>query len=110
MAVFIISCFIYGVIFGIACYLIMKNKGYPSDNCLAHGLGGAFLGIIWLIVVLCKKNCNETSSTTSQLSDMELLSKLMDLKERGAITDAEYEEKKRELLSNVKKTMNPENR
>lgn len=96
---------IFWLLCGVVCYFIMKSKGYPNDNCLAHGVGGALLGVIWLIVVLCKKDYSGTSST-SQLSDMELLSKLMDLKERGAITEAEFEEKKRELLSNVKKNDN----
>ena len=93
---------IFWLLCGVVCYFIMKSKGYPNNTCLAHGVGGALLSIIWIIVVLCKKNCSEISSS-SQLSDMELLNKMMDLKERGAITEAEFEDKKREILSSVKK-------
>lgn len=96
---------IFWLLCGVVCYFIMKSKGYPNNTCLAHGVGGALLGVIWIIVVLCKKNCDETTSS-SQVSDMELLGKLMDLKERGAITEAEFEEKKREILNGVKKTIN----
>lgn len=93
---------IFWLLCGVVCYFIMKSKGYPNDACLMHGVGGTLLGVIWLIVVLCKKNCDEVTPS-SQVSDMELLGKLMDLKERGAITEAEFEEKKREILSGVKK-------
>ena len=30
----------------------MKSKGYPKDTCINHGIGGFFLGVIWLIVDL----------------------------------------------------------
>lgn len=94
--------FIFWLLCGVVCYFIMKSKGYPNNTCLAHGVGGALLGVFWIIFVLVKKNYDEVTSS-SQLSDMELLSKMMDLKERGAITESEFEEKKREILNSVKK-------
>ena len=97
---------IFWLLCGVVCYFIMKSKGYPNSTCLMFGVLGALFGIFMIILTLFEKNYSGTSST-SQLSDMELISKLMDLKERGAITDAEYEEKKRELLGNVKKIINP---
>lgn len=97
--------FIFWLLCGVVCYFIMKSKGYPNNTCLAHGVGGALLGVFWIIFVLVKKNYDEVTSS-SQLSDMELLSKMMDLKERGAITESEFEEKKREILNSVKKKIN----
>lgn len=40
----------------VICYQIMKSKGYPNDTCLKHGIGGFFLGLIWVIVDLCKES------------------------------------------------------
>ena len=51
-AVFIILWLLCSVI----CYQIMKSKGYPNDTCLKHGIGGFFLGLIWVIVDLCKES------------------------------------------------------
>ena len=57
-AVFIILWLLCSVI----CYQIMKSKGYPNDTCLKHGIGGFFLGLIWVIVDLCKGNYGITTS------------------------------------------------
>ncbi len=88
---------------GVLCYFIMKSKGYDNNTCLTHGVGGVLLGFIWLIVVLCKKDNNNVTTSTSDngqnkvlsnLESVELLERLANLKERGVITEAEYRQKK----------------
>ena len=53
------SVLILWLLCGGVCYFIMKSKGYPNNACLAHGVGGALGGFIWIIVVLLKKNYSE---------------------------------------------------
>ena len=43
------------LICGVLCFFITKNKGYPDNECYGNAVGGFLGGIIWLIVVLCKK-------------------------------------------------------
>lgn len=91
----------------VLCYAIMKSKGYPNEKCLAHGVGGFFLGFIWIIVVLCKKpfhdfsyhNSNNLSSNSE--SYLTQIQKLAELKEQGIITEEEFEEKKHALLNKI---------
>ena len=85
---------------GVICYFIMKSKGYPNSSCLAHGLGGLLLGIIWVIVTALKKDYQE--SVPSQLNDMELLSKLAEMKDKGIITQEEFETKKTEIMGKTR--------
>lgn len=80
---------------GVICYFIMKSKGYPNSSCLAHGLGGLLLGIIWVIVTALKKDYKPENTP----NDMEMISKLAELKKSGAITEAEYDAKKAEILN-----------
>lgn len=68
---------------GVICYFIMKSKGYSNDACLLHGVGGFFLGFIWLIVDLCKKPNEQGTASPSNVhaasnlyNDLEKLSKL----------------------------------
>lgn len=99
---------------GVVCYFIVKSKGYPNESCLKHGVLGFFFGFIWIIVVLIKKenpyttDYNLPTASTpfyrsselpdNSMSPMEELGKLFELKRSGAITEAEYEVKKQELL------------
>lgn len=107
-------CFILWLLCGVVCYLIMKSKGYPNDVCLIHGIGGLFLGFIWLIVVLCKSNFVPTQGTSGlQISGQTLngagstslgqntadeLRKYKELLDDGVITEAEFQAKKEQLL------------
>ncbi|WP_294856176.1 hypothetical protein [uncultured Oscillibacter sp.] len=46
--------FIGGLIFGLACRTVVKNKGHSNDSCIRNAIGGFFLWWIWLIVCACK--------------------------------------------------------
>jgi len=113
-AVFIILWLLCSVI----CYQIMKSKGYPNDTCLKHGIGGFFLGLIWVIVDLCKGNYGTQqvqvmqpvlntpveasgATTDSTMSLLEQLGKLAELKDNGVLTEAEFEAKKAEMLKKI---------
>ena len=54
------------------------------------------MGIIWVIVTALKKDYQE--SVPSQLDDIELLSKLAEMKDKGIITKEEFETKKTEIM------------
>lgn len=114
-AVFVILWLLCSVI----CYQIMKSKGYPNDTCLKHGIGGFFLGLIWVIVDLCKGNYGAqqvqvvqqpvlnpsvdagSAVTDNTMSVLEQLGKLSDLKDKGVLTEAEFEAKKAEMLKKI---------
>lgn len=38
------------------CYKLMQRKGYSKDSCLWNAIGGYFLGLIWVIVCLFRKD------------------------------------------------------
>ena len=114
-AVFIILWLLCSVI----CYQIMKSKGYPNDTCLKHGIGGFFLGLIWVIVDLCKESYaaqqvqvaqqpvlnapveSNGAATDNSMSLLEQLGKLAELKDNGVLTEAEFEAKKAEMLKKI---------
>lgn len=83
---------VQGCTFGIATHYIGKSRGH--QNCFWWGL---FLGVIGLIVVLCL-NDNTTSSNSN---NVETLDKLHKLKESGAISENEFEESKKKILSQL---------
>lgn len=90
--ILVIYCF-QGAIWGIATHCIGKSRGH--QNCFWWGF---FLGLIGLIVVVCLKD-NLMINTNSD--NIEALDKLQKLKESGAISDQEFEESKRKILSKL---------
>ena len=114
-----VLCLILWLLCSVICYAIMKSKGYPNDVCLKNGIGGFFLGLIWVVVVLCKGQCptpanynsneqkSQPSLASSDVTDakplnvMEQIAKLAELKSTGAITEAEFTEKKANLLKKL---------
>ena len=60
-----ILCLILWLLCSVICYAIMKSKGYPNDVCLKNGIGGVFLGLIWVVVVLCKGQCPTPTTYSS---------------------------------------------
>ena len=108
-------CLILWLLCSVLCYQIMKGKGYPNDVCLKHGIGGFFLGFIWLIVVLCKSNfapAQDASglqasgqmpngSTYSGQNTADELRKYKELLDDGVITEAEFQAKKEQLLKSM---------
>lgn len=80
-------------IWGVATQSIGNSKGINGSFWW-----GFFLGIIGLIVVACMKD----NSTVSNKSDnVEALDKLQKLKENGTISEAEFEDSKKKLLSKL---------
>ena len=77
----------------IICYQILKSKGYPNDTCLNNGIIGFFLGIIWVVVVLCKSNYE----TSSQDVTKEIM-RYKELLNVGIISEEEYQAKKAQLM------------
>lgn len=60
---------IIGLIFAFACYKIVQGKGYPEETCFYNAIGGFFLTLIWLIVVVCKQNAPVEAQTSDRRSD-----------------------------------------
>lgn len=79
--------------FGIATFYIGKSRGH--QNCFWWGF---FLGLIGLIVVLC---LNDNTTSSNNTDNVEALDKLQKLKESGAISDKEFEESKKKILSKL---------
>lgn len=86
----------------VLCYFIMKSKGYPNQTCLNNGIGGFFLGFFWLIAVLTKKPYDiQSAKKQESKSVIEELGELAKLKEKGSISELEYEAQKRDLLTKI---------
>ena len=84
------------------CYAIMRSKGYPNERCLKHGVGGFFLGIVWLIVVLLYSPYNKQEVAKQETRNaIEELGRLVRLREQVEITDGEFISKRAELLEKI---------
>lgn len=96
MAVLLIAIFVFvlqGCVWGIATHCIGKSRGH--QNCFWWGF---FLGLIGLIVVICLK---DNTTISSNVDNVEALDKLQKLKENGTISEAEFEESKKKVLSKL---------
>lgn len=102
----LIVYFVLGIIWGAVSSSIVKGKGYPdSEN---HGFAwGFWLGLIGLIVCASKVpysmvnksvTNHNMADTKTNVSNADLLLKYKQLLDAGAITQEEYEIKKKELL------------
>ena len=76
---------------GVLCYFIAKSKGYPDSECFGNAVGGFLGGIIWLIVVMLKKPFDKQAEMEGKsLSAIESLGRLSDMRQRGIISEEEY--------------------
>ena len=78
----------------------MKSKGYPKDTCINHGIGGFFLGVIWLIVDLFMCSYAMTQVVQNQ-SGADELKKYKELLDDGVITESEFLGKREQLLKSL---------
>ena len=78
------------LVFGYFAQKFGGKKGYGDAGCFAAGF---FLGIIGLIVILLLPDKNEGKKTTAE--DLMSYKNLLD---SGAITQEEFDAKKKELL------------
>ena len=90
-----------GVVWGFVTRAIVKGKGYESYN--SWFWCGFFLALIGVIVAACKPAVNTTQSyapvpVQPQASDADELKKYKELLDSGAITQEEYDAKKKQLL------------
>lgn len=97
----IVEILIFALIWGIISALVGKAKGI---NGFWYGF---FLGLIGLIIVLCKKSKNNEPISSKVVTDnvktstedkFATLEKLHELKANGAITDEEYIEEKAKIM------------
>ena len=91
-----------GVVWGFVTRAIVKGKGYENYN--SWFWCGFFLALIGVIVAACKPAVNATQSyapvpVQPQASDADELMKYKQLFDQGAITQEEYEAKKKQLLN-----------
>ncbi|MBQ3665096.1 MAG: SHOCT domain-containing protein [Lachnospiraceae bacterium] len=118
---YFLGLLIWGILMGCATKVINESKGYSGGFAW-----GFWLGLIGLIVVACKSNkiesnpsysnssqsTMETESKEKQISesmvikndDLDVFSKIekiASLKEKGVISEEEFEEKKKELLNKL---------
>ena len=99
MAVAMVCLFLW-TLCSLLCYQIMKSKGYPKETCINHGIGGFFLGVIWLIVDLFMCSYAMTQVVQNQ-SGPDELKKYKELLDDGVITESEFLEKKEHLLKSL---------
>lgn len=96
MAVVLMAILVFvlqGCVWGFATNSVGKSRGH--QNCFWWGF---FLGLIGLIVVICLK---DNTSTSSNSDNVEALDKLQKLKETGAISEEEFEQSKKKILSKL---------
>ena len=89
--IYILLFLVLAVVFGCLGSGIGKSKGYSGSLCFVAGL---FLGIIGLIVVLLLPN--KKLKTNVSAEDLLNYKKLLD---SGAITQEEFDAKKKELIN-----------
>lgn len=106
------AAIILWILCGVICFFIVKEKGYPRNECYGNAVGGFLGGVIWLIICLCKKPYQDSNNVNKSTLDfaenkiagenaVEQLGKLAQLRDSGAISTAEFDEKKKELLKRI---------
>ena len=78
-------------LWGVICNAIALPKNINYGFLL-----GFFLGLIGLIIVICLPE-----NTKNSVNDVETLEKLVELKEKGILSEAEFKEKKESILKKI---------
>lgn len=92
---------ILGLLFYFLPAIIAARRKHPqlkSIELLNIFLGWTFLGWIAALAWSCSSGSAETQQSITE-SNADELSKLWDLKEKGALTEGEYQKRKKKLLS-----------
>lgn len=98
--VIIIGAIICAIVWAVVCLNVANNKGYSYQGTKWFWLG-FFFGIIALIILLSKPNLyqqNIMGGMAQNISVADELTKYKDLLDKGAITQEEFDRKKKELL------------
>jgi len=79
---------------------IANKKGHPAQTSImiTNIVGGVFYGIGWIIALIWAFNGADKKEISQKTSTADELEKLFALKEKGIITEKEFENKKRELI------------
>lgn len=89
-----------GLLWGFVAYFIAKSKGYENGF-----FWGFFLGLIGLIVVCARPAIKpkDDALKDSQIknNNIEAFQRLANLREKGIITEAEFQAKKKQLLDRI---------
>lgn len=104
---YIIVMLLVGAVFGVICGRIAQRKGYSYWSYFALGFLLSAIGLIVVLIMQDKSGGNSGGSGGSSNAD-ELL-KYKQLLDAGAITQSEYDSKKKELLSSGRHFASSEN-
>ena len=101
MFIYIVLPVLWCGLWAFATQAVITNRGYDKKTANKWGWIGFFLGIIGLLAALCKPKVGNTFNQTGQiqsLNEADTLLKYKELLDSGAITQEEFDSKKRELL------------
>lgn len=97
----IIGAIVWGAIWGFVAYSIVLNRGYPKEEANKWEFVGFFLGIIGVFIAMVAKpdiRNQQNTTTQQQFNEADTLLKYKELLDSGAITQEEFDAKKKELL------------
>ena len=97
----IIGVIVWGAIWGFVAYSIVLNRGYPKEDANKWEFVGFFLGIIGVFIAMVAKpdiRNQQNMTTYQQFNEADTLLKYKELLDSGAITQEEFDAKKRELI------------
>ena len=87
-----------GLITGLISYEIVKNKGY--NNPVSWFWIGFLADILGIVLALCKPSVKERQMTSNlSTTPADDLKKYKELLDSGAITQEEYDAKKKQILN-----------
>lgn len=97
-----IVLFVMGAIWGYVAYKVILNKGYDKKEAQKWEIIGFFLGIIGVLIALSKPDLNQNQNNNYiQQSAADELKKIKELYDQGILTEAEYNQKRAELLKKI---------
>jgi len=95
---------IFMVVLAISIFLLptyfARTKNHPAKTSImiTNIVGGVFYGIGWIIALIWVFNGAEKKLDSQNISTADELEKLFSLKEKGVITQEEFDNKKKDLI------------